>query len=102
MVGTSGQVAIRCGLAIANARTLPLSASGLAWAQNANAPCTPLAVTLRAASPEPLNGTPAIAVLASALSCASAMAGDVAGPDVPKLILFGLALASASNSSSVL
>ena len=41
-------------------------------------------------------------VLASALSCASAMAGDVAGPDVPKLILFGLALASASNSSSVL
>jgi len=30
------------------------------------------------------------------------MAGDVAGPDVPKLILLGLVLASASNSSSVL
>ena len=39
---------------------------------------------------------------AALLSCAIAIAGDEAGPEVPKLILFGLSLASAIRSASVL
>jgi len=38
--------------------------------------------------------------LASELSCVSAIAGEVAGPDVPKLIFVGLALAAATSSAS--
>ena len=41
-----------------------------------------------------------MSVAASALSCVSEIAGEVAGPEVPKLIFFGLALASATSSAS--
>ena len=41
-----------------------------------------------------------MSVLASELSCVSAIAGEVAGPDVPKLIFVGLARAAGAEAGS--
>src|SRR6185436_5989365 len=93
---------MRLAAATASARTLPSSTSGFAWAKNVKTPSIEPPATARAASPEPRYGTPTMLVPAAALSCAVAIAGDEAGPDVPKLNLVGSALAAATNSGSVL
>src|SRR5262249_7440186 len=69
---------------------------------NTKAPCTSPVAAPTAAAPEPRYGTPTMLVPAMALICVTAIAGDVAGPDVPKLTLLGLALASATSSATVL
>src|SRR5262245_58887492 len=100
MVGTSGQAGMRFAPATASGRTLPPSTRGLAAEKNVNVPCTAPVTTAPAASPDPRYGTSMILVPAVWFSCVIEIAGDVAGPEVPKLILLGLALASSINSFS--
>src|SRR5262249_5462798 len=100
MVGICAQLPIRCGLATASARTLPSSCSGLAVQENQQAPAPPPVRPGAAAGPEPRYGSSTMVVLASALSCDTEIAGEVAGPEVPKLILVGFALASATRSAT--
>src|SRR5262245_4884345 len=100
MVGTSGQAGMRSLPAIASNRNFPPSTRGFAEVKNVNVACTAPVATAPAASPEPRYGTSTILVPAAWLSCVSAIAGEVAGPEVPKLSLLGLALASAVSSAS--
>jgi hypothetical protein len=100
MVGTSGQAGMRSLPAIASTRTFPASTRGFAEVKNVNVACTAPVATALAASPEPRYGTSTIFVPAAWLSCVSAIAGEVAAPEVPKLSLLGLALASAISSAS--
>src|SRR5262245_32365303 len=100
MVGTSDQAAMRSLPAIASTRTLPESTRGFADVKNVNVACTAPVATALAASPEPRYSTSTIFVPAAWLSRVSQIAGEVAGPEVPKLSLFGLALASAISSAS--
>src|SRR5712691_2069290 len=100
MVGISGQLAIRCGLATASARTLPSSARDLALERNTKAPWISPVTTAAPAGPVPRYGTSTMRVPASALSCVIEIAGDVAGPELAKLTLAGFALASAITSAT--